>query len=793
MKLLIFLILTPIFIYSFNTKSYYQSDFKNGYYPIESFNFDILSMEDDELLFYGNQGVILKTTDGGQNWQQNFSGTYGNIIKMLYNNNIIFGISSHNEFIISSDKGDYWEVTEFNTELSNIIYNDEIIYISVFDSDTIYISSDYGNSFETMKLNLTNINSIYKFNDKMIFQNIVGELYISQSNLNDLVELTLPNITDFKISNIDNNFYIYDKRNIFQLKDDLTWLEIPINTDERDFLFYPKEDGLFILNEFKDFNSSTENENYYLSEITINGDNIESHNIIDSLFAVSFNGYSTYKGDNESNKFHFIAMNNGNIYLSNYYGKMLKYNKSNSFELINEKLPVTNFNSNYIFSENLWFKINDNTTNILKSTDGGASFKRISPIYEEDTENSIDYYYFPFLYDNYLADENNFFLTLKNYYNLDDNTITEESKVNSWAVTYDGGENYTILRDSISKHLFVNNENEQTFMSPQGLIDGKFLLSQQYNDTVYFYLLDDKNSLNQVSLMDSVEIAVCFKDNFNNLTWCKTIFRFDIIEDDSTIRKELVKYYYTEDGSTWVNIFSEALDRNSNSEIGLVDDEIHLIINRDKPYLYKVDINTNTLDEIEIDSRYKTLRYDINRYKFNIYNFEHNAMYGIWEEEVNDRKFNRTDMVKLNIDGNSTNVNLMIEKFEAQNVLVHKDFFTEDTYYYKFISGAGSFIFKKMDTQRHLYYLSVNQKDINKELLNLSIYPNPVQNSNLINIEFEAISDFLEIYDILGNKVKTLNYKSNDYKVNIEEYKSGVYIATGKVGNILVSQKFIVE
>ena len=307
-------------------------------------------------------------------------------------------------------------------------------------------------------------------------------------------------------------------------------------------------------------------------------------------------------------------------------------------------------------------------------------------------------------------------------------------------------------------------------------------------------MLDDNNGgLNQVSFIDSVEIAVCFKDNFNNLTWCKTIYKFDVIEDDSTIRKELVKYYYSEDGYSWVKIFSEELTRNSNSEIGLVDDEIYLIINREKPYLYKLNLGVNTLDEIEIDSRYKTLRYDINRYKFNIYNFEHNAMYGVWEEEVNNRKFDRIDMVKLNIDGNSANVELMVEKLETQNVLVHKDFFSEDTYYYKFIGSAGSFIFKKMEQDRHFYYLSVNEEDITKNSININAYPNPIKKSNTINFQLDEYANKVEVLDLLGNKIKILNSYNNIYSINTNDLHQGVYIFYAYVGNKTISKKFIVE
>ena len=54
-----------------------------------------------------------------------------------------------------------------------------------------------------------------------------------------------------------------------------------------------------------------------------------------------------------------------------------------------------------------------------------------------------------------------------------------------------------------------------------------------------------------------------------------------------------------------------------------------------------------------------------------------------------------------------------------------------------------------------------------------SIYPNP--NNKIFNVQSSSNIKSIEILDIIGNTIKSLNYQSNLFQVNIEEKPSGIY------------------
>ena len=66
------------------------------------------------LLVYGNGGVILKSSDIGNNWEQINLNDNLNIINMIYTDNQFVGLSDRNEFIFSKDNGISWESKSTN-------------------------------------------------------------------------------------------------------------------------------------------------------------------------------------------------------------------------------------------------------------------------------------------------------------------------------------------------------------------------------------------------------------------------------------------------------------------------------------------------------------------------------------------------------------------------------------------------------------------------------------------------------------------------------------------------------
>ena len=57
--------------------------------------------------------------------------------------------------------------------------------------------------------------------------------------------------------------------------------------------------------------------------------------------------------------------------------------------------------------------------------------------------------------------------------------------------------------------------------------------------------------------------------------------------------------------------------------------------------------------------------------------------------------------------------------------------------------------------------------------IKVSIYPNP--NNKVFNVQSSSNIESIEILDIIGNTIKSLNSQSNLFQINIEEKPSGIY------------------
>ncbi|WP_299052531.1 T9SS type A sorting domain-containing protein [uncultured Polaribacter sp.] len=77
----------------------------------------------------------------------------------------------------------------------------------------------------------------------------------------------------------------------------------------------------------------------------------------------------------------------------------------------------------------------------------------------------------------------------------------------------------------------------------------------------------------------------------------------------------------------------------------------------------------------------------------------------------------------------------------------------------------------------------------NNKLLGLSMFPNPASDKLNISVK-EAISN-LEIFNILGKKVMSVNVNDTRASINISSLTSGVYLIKYNVGNTIGTSKFI--
>ena len=140
--------------------------------------------------------------------------------------------------------------------------------------------------------------------------------------------------------------------------------------------------------------------------------------------------------------------------------------------------------------------------------------------------------------------------------------------------------------------------------------------------------------------------------------------------------------------------------------------------------------------------------------------------------------------------------------------------------YYVFDDGAGNyeipFVCQIMDPDNNVApvsfryvddfvitdadFLYVSTPEVKQEMISISKnYPNPCRDFTNINMSLlEAASVEMEISNLLGQKVKTVNFgifSKGQHKISIDvsELESGIYIYTLSTGNDAVAGKMIVE
>jgi hypothetical protein len=99
--------------------------------------------------------------------------------------------------------------------------------------------------------------------------------------------------------------------------------------------------------------------------------------------------------------------------------------------------------------------------------------------------------------------------------------------------------------------------------------------------------------------------------------------------------------------------------------------------------------------------------------------------------------------------------------------------------------------------------LIINKIDLEKfeitiNIQNLKVYPNPFSDKTIVEYSISSPSNiYLEIYDILGNKIATLvdnlYHESGIYQIDLSEnfLSTGIYFCVLKTSNEITSTKLI--
>lgn len=208
-------------LYSQNNYSTEQLN-PNYYYCKSNFALKILKLSEQDLIFYGTEGGVLRTYDAGETWLQHYTGLNedDDILKMIYSNKKLLGVTYSGKLITSKDKGDFWDIKKISSNLTGITKIDNDIYTAT-SRDSIFVTNDNGNSWLGYQTHFNYIQNITSQNEKIIAitQN---KIYILNKDMTIYKELIYP-FSYKKIYDKYDNLYLNDEKKIAKLNNDFEW------------------------------------------------------------------------------------------------------------------------------------------------------------------------------------------------------------------------------------------------------------------------------------------------------------------------------------------------------------------------------------------------------------------------------------------------------------------------------------------------------------------------------------------------------------------------------------------
>ncbi|MBO9700369.1 MAG: T9SS type A sorting domain-containing protein [Sporocytophaga sp.] len=76
--------------------------------------------------------------------------------------------------------------------------------------------------------------------------------------------------------------------------------------------------------------------------------------------------------------------------------------------------------------------------------------------------------------------------------------------------------------------------------------------------------------------------------------------------------------------------------------------------------------------------------------------------------------------------------------------------------------------------------------------MKIQLFPNPSKESITIRIP-EKESYFIQVFDGMGNKVRSFITDASEIQLDLRQFQSGAYFIEGVGGSKKFSQKFIIE
>lgn len=755
------------------------------YYCKTNYELKILKFSIDDLIFYGSEGGVLRTTDAGISWEQNYSGTHDKILKLIEHKNIIYGITQTGSFMSSNDKGDWWKYNKIGNILTDFTILNDIIYVTS-NTDTIFVSSDLGKTWESKVQNqVKNISGISRFNDKLILNgnNIFTNLFLFNQDLIFDEEILTPNKFDF-VSDRFKDIYIKDGTKIAKLKDDLTWESYNLFDDLTNFKFFVEENqiSIFVYNISEKYNPKIDFYQFDLNTNSINYINSYSNYQmnVSSFFYTEFQTIDIEKINNE-----FI--------ISNHHKTIISLDEDNKWKMICNAAsnPAYNFIKNY-----------DKITygsgyGIITSIDYGTTYQFKSLPIVDSFGDSIRIKLENIQY----LDEINAFLLLQGNGMKNDNL----GKSNPFKLAYTKDNFNTI---NVFKELF-----SAPFLTPYqttdciGKIENKPIILRNYKKPT---TIPDSNG----SLNDSLYYNCIYRFNLETVS----------IDSLSTIKDSLqFPKLYVEENKIW--IYGTNSTSNKNAIIYLSEDkgitfnrvgDIDLSIGEKYAHSTSVpslrrsnDGNLYLLSELLIAKiNEKDYSYEkIPNNNFNLYTGQINTYSGYLEDCIYILTIPNKDkedvvFARLEIESNNIKINKIFTRNNLMNLVYSSN--NDNLMITQGVEGKYYRLLFPIEEERLNYYTSVEELTP-PAIWTYPPYPNPVKDmlkmkfysaimGQIENLKVELIEiGSRRVYNINDYKLSKIDDYFGEIDINISNYNSGAYLINFKLGESNKSESIIIE
>lgn len=753
----LFLKITLFFLFPILVSAQYE---KLTHYNIFNNVLDVMSLEDDHFLLYGNFGGVLRTTDAGTTWDQKFSGTHNQILSVLKFESNLYGITRNGEFIVSTDNGNKWEINKISEQYFSDFYIDGNSFYISQNTDSIMYSNDLGKTWQSKFVANDTLVTIYSKDNQIIVNRNYKELLTTEGNgwtqfNNPKFNFGKPTVN---IRARNNKLYFISTQYIAILNENMEWDEYSIGISGISEVLDTESHLIcFVYDQF-----TYESKVLYFNKTS---------NTIDKTEILT--DPRLYK---LSNRVTFANIDNAGNIIATSVGKTIFQKKKgdSSWNTVNSfMLPhVDALNWLYFYDKDTWrFMTFDG--NFLKTNNGGNSFTQG----EHFTIDTID--------ENTIRKGR---IKSVRYITPDSILVALKNSEQNRAISTNGGNSFTKFNVENST---LSNAN---FVKDYGDYEVYF---QNYDLWEYFTVFSTKTDNGDIDTLFKIEDVniVDIKDFQGKLlltTKVDTVGNFDFYLTDENFRNPVLVYSLKYENEDPENSFvSEVI------KVFVVDDnDIYLFTTRLlKPSLdnytrvYKI-TDFNEDPEIVLDET------PIYFYLYN-YNLGDDKLVtiGIGDYETREIKYYYS---KISIE-NGFEYELISELVDLPLLSVHHAINDNSMYFY----SKTEHFWKPIEEDR----IPTKVEDELKPppIWTMSPYPNPATNNTRIQFYTGNMADISTLqFDVVnistGKRVENLNYSielNNQWNgtviLDTKNMISGSYILEFNFGETTSTQKLIIN